>query len=50
MAIMNAVTYSNFRKNPANVMGKICEDHNPVIITRKNLKPVVMISLEESFP
>ncbi|WP_207682914.1 type II toxin-antitoxin system Phd/YefM family antitoxin [Desulfonema magnum] len=44
---MNAIAYSNFRKNFANIMEKICEDHDPVIITRKNLKPVVMMSLED---
>ncbi|MDM8524560.1 type II toxin-antitoxin system prevent-host-death family antitoxin [Desulfococcaceae bacterium HSG8] len=25
----------------------MCEDHDPVIITRENLKPIVMISLED---
>ncbi len=28
-------------------MEKVCEDHAPVIITRKSESPVVMISLED---
>jgi len=28
-------------------MEKVCEDHDPVIITRKNSAAVVMISLED---
>jgi len=28
-------------------MEQICDDHVPVIITRKNQRPVVMISLED---
>jgi antitoxin YefM len=28
-------------------MEKVCEDHAPIIITRKNENPVVMMSLED---
>jgi antitoxin YefM len=28
-------------------MDKVCDDHTPVIITRKNQRSVVMISLED---
>jgi len=28
-------------------MEKVCDDHDPVIITRKNERSVVMISLED---
>ena len=28
-------------------MGKVCVDHAPIIITRKNEAPVVMMSLED---
>ena len=28
-------------------MNKVCEDHRPLIITRQNRGPVMMISLEE---
>lgn len=44
---MDAVAYSTIRKDFVSVMEKVCDDHNPVIITRKNLKPVVMMSLED---
>ena len=44
---MDAIAYSNARKNFACIMEKVCEDHAPVIITRKNSKSVVMMSLED---
>lgn len=44
---MNAITYSDVRKNFFTVMEKVCDDHNPVIITGKNSKAVVMMSLED---
>jgi antitoxin YefM len=28
-------------------MDKVCDDHSPVIITRKNSRSVVMLSLED---
>lgn len=28
-------------------MEKVCDDHNPLIITRKSNRPVVMLSLED---
>lgn len=28
-------------------MNRVCEDHNPLIITRQKEKPVVMMSLED---
>jgi antitoxin YefM len=44
---MNAVTYSQARENLAETMDKVCDDHSPIIITRKNQRSVVMISLED---
>jgi antitoxin YefM len=44
---MNAVTYSQARDNLAKTMDKVCDDHTPIIITRKNQRSVVMISLED---
>jgi antitoxin YefM len=44
---MNAVTYSQARSNLATTMDKVCDDHSPVIITRKSQRSVVMISLED---
>jgi antitoxin YefM len=44
---MNALTYSQARGNLAKTMDKVCDDHEPVVITRKNQRSVVMISLED---
>ncbi len=45
--IMNAITYTTARENLAKTMQQVCEDHDPVIITRRNNKAVIMISLED---
>ena len=44
---MNAVTYSQARSNLASTMDQVCDDHSPIIITRKSQRSVVMISLED---
>ena len=44
---MNTVTYISARSNLAQTMDKVCDDHAPVIITRKAAKPVVMMSLDD---
>jgi antitoxin YefM len=44
---MKAITYTHARSNLAGTMQKVCEDHDPVIITRKKNKAVVMLSLED---
>lgn len=44
---MDAKSYSAVRKDLANMMEKVCNDHSPVIITRKNARAVVMMSLED---
>ena len=44
---MNALTYTDVRSNFANVMDKVCDDHEPVIVTRSKKRPVVMMSLED---
>jgi antitoxin YefM len=44
---MNALTYSQARSKLAKTMDKVCDDHSPIIITRKNQRSVVMISLED---
>lgn len=44
---MQAITYSSARANLASMMSHVCEDHDPVIITRKNNEAVVMLSLED---
>jgi antitoxin YefM len=44
---MNAITYSEAREKLAETMDKVCDDHSPIIVTRKNQRSVVMISLED---
>lgn len=44
---MDAITYTSARQNLAKTMDKVCNDHDAVIITRKNNQSVVMISLED---
>ena len=44
---MKAITYTSARENLAATMDRVCEDREPVIITRKRDQAVVMISLEE---
>jgi antitoxin YefM len=44
---MEAATYTQVRKNFARIMNKVCDDHEPIIITRQNERPVVMVSLED---
>ena len=44
---MNTITYSSARSNLAQTMEKVCDDHAPVIITRKAARPVIMMSLDD---
>ena len=44
---MNAMTYTAARQNLARTMEDVCNDHEPVIITSKRDKAVVMISLDD---
>jgi antitoxin YefM len=44
---MDAMTYSAARANLAKTMDRVCEDHEPVIITRNGEQAVVMVSLED---
>jgi antitoxin YefM len=44
---MEAITYTQARKNFTKTMNTVCNDHAPLIITRQDKKPVVMISLED---
>ncbi len=44
---MDVITYSHARSHLAETMEKVCDDHAPVIITRKNQRSVVMLSLED---
>lgn len=44
---MEAISYTTARANLAKTMEKVCDDHAPVIITRKSESPVVMMSLDD---
>lgn len=44
---MQAVNYSTLRSNLKEYCDKVAEDYETVIVTRKDEKNVVMISLEE---
>ena len=44
---MKALSYTALRNNLAKTMEKICEDHEPIVITRKSEGAVVMLSLED---
>jgi antitoxin YefM len=44
---VEAITYTDARNNLAKTMDKVNDDHAPVIITRQNGRPVVMMSLED---
>lgn len=44
---MDTLSYTAARKNLSRTMEKVCDDHAPVIITRKSERPVIMMSLED---
>ena len=44
---MDAITYTKARANLAQTIDYVCENHEPVIITKKNDRSVVMLSLED---
>lgn len=44
---MDAIPYTTLRANLAEQMDRVCEDHAPLIVTRKACASVVMISLED---
>ena len=44
---MKALSYTALRNTLAKTMEKVCEDHEPIVITRKSEGAVVMLSLED---
>lgn len=44
---MELISYSNFRKNLAEMMDKVNDDCNPIIITRQKGEAAVLISLKD---
>jgi antitoxin YefM len=44
---MDVVSYSELRQKLKAHMDRVCEDHAPLLVTRQNGPPVVMLSLAE---
>ena len=44
---MKAVTYSNLRTNLPRLLDQVCTDSEPLVVTRQNDQPVVLISLND---
>lgn len=44
---MQVVTYTDARARLRQVLEQVGEDHEAVVVTRKNGKPVVMVSLDD---
>lgn len=44
---MDVMTYSAFRAELAGTLDKVADGHRPVLITRQNGKPAVVMSLED---
>ena len=44
---MDAISYSAARANLADTMDRVCDDHEPIIITRNGQQAVVMLSLDD---
>ncbi|MBH1989153.1 MAG: type II toxin-antitoxin system prevent-host-death family antitoxin [Myxococcaceae bacterium] len=44
---MDAISDAQARRNFTKTMKRVCSDHAPLMITRQNEAPVVMLSLED---
>ncbi len=44
---MKSKTYTEAREKLSDIIEKVCEDHDPLIITKRRDKAVVMISLDD---
>ncbi len=44
---MDTMSYSAFRNHLASSLDKVNEDHKPLLITRQNGKPAVVMSLDD---
>lgn len=44
---MKAITYTSARNNLASTLKQVCDEHDPVIVTRKNGESVIILSLED---
>ncbi len=44
---MQAMTFNEITANLSTVMDRVHDDHEPLVVTRDNKKPVVLISLDD---
>ena len=44
---MDSVSYTKFREQLATFLDKVNNDHTPLLVTRQNADPVVVMSLED---
>ncbi|HEX9878294.1 MAG TPA: type II toxin-antitoxin system prevent-host-death family antitoxin [Gammaproteobacteria bacterium] len=44
---MDTMTYTAVREKLAETLDRVCDDHEPVFVIRRNGKTVVMLSLED---
>ena len=44
---MDSISYTEARATLASAMDKVCDRHDPLVITRQGRKSVVLISLED---
>lgn len=44
---MDAITYSSARARLADTMDRVCDEHEPIMITRTGRQAVVMMALED---
>jgi antitoxin YefM len=45
--MLDAVNYSEARKNLSSLMDSVCKDSEVVVITRRKARPAVLMSLDE---
>lgn len=44
---MDTLSYSAFRSQLAKTLDKVNDDHTPILITRQNGKPAIVMSVED---
>jgi antitoxin YefM len=44
---MSTITYTRARENLARTMDQVCDNHEPVVVTRQQQRSVVILSLED---
>ena len=44
---MDTITYTSLRATLASAMDRVCDDHEPLIVTRNGAQSVVMLSLAD---